>query len=263
MRIPDLSRVRLIASDLDGTLLLNGAQSLRPETCGLIEALMDRGVIFVAASGRQLANLRRLFAPVADRIGYLCENGGSSYYQNKKIHQELMDEALAGEIIDAAMRMDDLQIAISGQQYSYILPGQPDFLDYMRNTIHFDAAETPDLKHPPEPILKVSMHAPGGDWHEDYWQQRFGDRCKVVASGNNWVDLMPPQVNKAFGLNQLIARLGVSPRQVLAIGDNDNDREMLLSMGIPVSMDSAKPEIRALADFCTDTVEHLFKELLG
>ena len=97
MQIPDLSPVRLIASDLDGTLLLNGAQTLRPETCGLIEQLMARGIVFVAASGRQLANLRRLFAPIADKIGFLCENGGSAYYQNKKIHQEWMDDVTSGD----------------------------------------------------------------------------------------------------------------------------------------------------------------------
>ena len=45
--------IRLIASDLDGTLLLDGAQSLRPETCRLIHSLTARGIYFFAASGRQ------------------------------------------------------------------------------------------------------------------------------------------------------------------------------------------------------------------
>lgn len=48
-----MENIRLIACDLDGTLLLDGAQSLRPETCGLIAALLERGVQFFAASGRQ------------------------------------------------------------------------------------------------------------------------------------------------------------------------------------------------------------------
>ena len=262
MHIPDLSGVRLIASDLDGTLLLNGAQTLRPETCGLIEQLMARGIVFVAASGRQLANLRRLFAPIADKIGFLCENGGSAYYRNKKIHQELMDQALAAEIIDAGLQMPDLEIAISGQQYSYICPHTPDFYGYMKDTIDFDVAVIPDLKRPPEPILKVSMHAAGGDWHEDYWQSRFGSRCKVVSSGNNWIDLMPSCVNKAYGLEKLADALGIPMASVLALGDNDNDREMLQAVGFPASMDSAKPEIRALAAFTMDTVENLFREML-
>ena len=54
---------------MDGTLLLNGAQELQPKTYELIQKLMDKGIIFVAASGRQYANLRRLFAPVENKIG--------------------------------------------------------------------------------------------------------------------------------------------------------------------------------------------------
>ena len=57
-------KIKLVASDLDGTLLLNGAQSLQPGTCQLIHRLCQKGVIFLAASGRQYANLQRLFAPV-------------------------------------------------------------------------------------------------------------------------------------------------------------------------------------------------------
>ena len=47
--------IRLIASDLDGTLLKNGAQMLSPEIFELIPALKKRGIHFVAASGRQYA----------------------------------------------------------------------------------------------------------------------------------------------------------------------------------------------------------------
>ena len=66
--------IRLIASDLDGTLLKNGAQVI-PEIFELIPALKKRGIHFVAASGRQYANIRRLFAPLQDEISYVAENG--------------------------------------------------------------------------------------------------------------------------------------------------------------------------------------------
>ena len=94
-----MEHIKLIACDLDGTLLLNGAQQLRPETCGLIARLMDeKGLFFCAASGRQYANLQRLFAPVKERIGYVCENGCLSYYQEKRIHRNMMDHELGKDI---------------------------------------------------------------------------------------------------------------------------------------------------------------------
>ena len=60
--------IKLIASDLDGTLLQNGAQELNPEIYDLILALKERGIHFAAASGRQYASERNLFKPIADEI---------------------------------------------------------------------------------------------------------------------------------------------------------------------------------------------------
>ena len=57
--------IKLVASDLDGTLLLHKAQSLPEEIFSLIRQLEELGIMFVAASGRQYPNMTKLFAPVA------------------------------------------------------------------------------------------------------------------------------------------------------------------------------------------------------
>ena len=62
--------IKLIASDLDGTLLHNGAQKLTPRAIELIHELTQKGVHFVAASGRQYDNERRLFSEIKDEISY-------------------------------------------------------------------------------------------------------------------------------------------------------------------------------------------------
>lgn len=56
--------IKYIASDLDGTLLHNGAQQLPEEIFDLIRALKSRGIHFIAASGRQYYNMYRMFEPV-------------------------------------------------------------------------------------------------------------------------------------------------------------------------------------------------------
>ena len=66
--------IRLIASDLDGTLLHNGAQELSSYTIDLIHRITEKGIHFVAASGRQYDNERRLFADIKDKISYIAEN---------------------------------------------------------------------------------------------------------------------------------------------------------------------------------------------
>ena len=59
--------LKLIASDLDGTLL-QGTREISKEAVGMIKKLSEMGILFVAASGRQYPNLRRLFEPVKDDI---------------------------------------------------------------------------------------------------------------------------------------------------------------------------------------------------
>lgn len=69
--------IKLIASDLDGTLLHNGAQKLTPRAIELIHELTQKGIHFVAASGRQYDNERRLFSEIKDEISYIGENAPS------------------------------------------------------------------------------------------------------------------------------------------------------------------------------------------
>ena len=71
--------IKLICSDIDGTLLQYGKKKLEDEIFEQIRELHRRGILFCPASGRQYTSLRKLFAPVADCCVFLCENGGVIY----------------------------------------------------------------------------------------------------------------------------------------------------------------------------------------
>ena len=91
--------IKLVASDLDGTLLQNGSKVLEPEIFPLIRKLKEKGILFVAASGRQYASLRHLFHEVADDIGYICENGALVMYQDQVLDCVSMEDSLKEELI--------------------------------------------------------------------------------------------------------------------------------------------------------------------
>ena len=109
--------IRLIASDLDGTLLHNGAQQLTPRTIELIHALTLKGVHFIAASGRQYDNERRLFAPIKDEISYIAENGSLCIHRGEVIEISYIAENGSlcihrGEVISRGIIPDDLAYRI-------------------------------------------------------------------------------------------------------------------------------------------------------
>ena len=192
-----IKNIKLIASDLDGTLLLNGAQKLQPEIFELIRELKSRGIQFLAASGRQYANLRRLFAPVRDDVIYLCENGCLSFYQERMISRELMERDLALELIDAILDAEGCEALVSGVETCYVQPKDPEFVVHMREVVGNEVTVVEDLRRIPEPYMKVSLFERGSLRHTKWWQKRFGDRCTVVTGGNEWLDMMPLGVNKS------------------------------------------------------------------
>lgn len=101
--------IRLVASDIDGTLLQGGARALSDELFGLIRVLKKRGILFCAASGRQYRSMRALFAQAEDDIAYLCENGAIVYRGGSVVSKLAMERAdalaLIGQIPGAgAMR---------------------------------------------------------------------------------------------------------------------------------------------------------------
>ncbi len=67
--------IRLVASDIDGTLLPYGEREIPQEVFAQIDRLWDRGILFCPTSGRQYTSMRRLFAPAADKLPFVCENG--------------------------------------------------------------------------------------------------------------------------------------------------------------------------------------------
>ena len=67
--------IKLIASDIDGTLVHDGTHELNPELYDVILKLKEKGIQFAAASGRQWASIEDLFDPIKERIFYLSDNG--------------------------------------------------------------------------------------------------------------------------------------------------------------------------------------------
>jgi Cof subfamily protein (haloacid dehalogenase superfamily) len=73
----------------------------------------------------------------------------------------------------------------------------------------------------------------------------------VTSSGSGYIEIRPAGVSKAQGLTELIKLLDLSVEQVLAVGDNDNDTEMLTWAGIGIAVANATPNARAAADYVT------------
>lgn len=150
--------VKLIASDLDGTLLQNGVHDVNPIVFDQIRILKEHGILFAAASGRQYLNLRRLFTPIQNDIAYIAENGSLCIYNEETISKGIIEQDLAYRILDEVAKYPQYNCIISGERVCYSTSKNPKFYDHMVNVIKNNMKFIDDPKTEiPEPILKIAV----------------------------------------------------------------------------------------------------------
>ena len=253
--------VKLIASDLDGTLLQNGARDVNPIVFDQIRTLKEHGIMFAAASGRQYLNLRRLFTPVQDDIAYIAENGSLCIYNEETISKGIIEQDLAYRILDEVARYPQYNCIISGERVCYSTSKNPEFYNHMVNVIknHMKFIDDPKSEIP-EPILKIAVcDYNGTDACEKHLKEMFSSDIKVVTSGNLWVDFICPTANKGSALKNLLDHLHIDAKDCVVFGDQYNDVECsrppaqaMLWLMPPLGSINMQPMLRILLrKFCS------------
>ena len=257
--------IRLIASDLDGTILKNGAQMLPDGFVERIRKLKKAGIHFAAASGRQYANMRRMFAPLGDEISYICENGALTFYQGKRLYDDLFPDDLLRDILQYAVKKEGTEITCSMWNVQYLLPKTHEFVHFVRDTVGYDCKVVTSIEEIPHNCIKAAIFEEYGEMEENlhYWQERFGNRCKVVTSGNRWIDFVPFHTNKGNGVKALLKEMNLNQDECMVFGDEYNDLEMLQSVSCSVAMSYAKEGVKKAAVYQTDSVEKVLDRLIS
>ena len=237
--------IRLIASDIDGTLLPYGEAAIPEDIFAEILRLERQDILFCPASGRQYTSLRRLFAPVADKVPFLCENGAVVYGPGSPgpvLGKTVMDRTQAERLCREIVAMRGVEVLISGQDTSYLCPKEGEIRSVMEgkgnNIVLVSRPE-----NVPEDIVKVAAYCPGR--MEEAWpalSRRWGSRFQTAVAGAEWVDFTA--ADKGTGLTQLCAALGIGLDEVMAFGDNFNDVPMLSAVGQPWLMEGADPVLK-------------------
>lgn len=256
--------IKLIASDLDNTLLQNGSQALTPRAVPLILRLAEKGILFVAASGRQYPNLLRLFGKAADSMAFICENGSFATYHGSVIAKTSMEPSSTRLLIKDILAKEGCEVLISGERVSYVLPKTTQFLSHMQDTVKNDVRVIHSLDEISEEIIKVSAYEKEGiAKHAPYFLERFRPTAKCTVSDHHWIDFVHPNVNKGTALASLLAHLGIRTDEAAAFGDNYNDLEMLSLVGSGFVMENAAPEIKARFHHRTACVEDTLENFLA
>lgn len=253
--------IRLIATDLDGTLLRHD-KTVSPRNAEAIRLAHEAGMLVVAATGRYLASLPVLLTPVG--VDYAVTSNGAQCYQvstEELLFENTISTTAAAQIIAHLVEQfpeSRSEVAIRDGRTHYAQPGYADLLSEIeRRNFPIDYLELTDLAAIGEPLIKVTARHPS--LRPEVLQESLLASGLTgfhpTTSGGPILEVSGPGITKAHGVSRLAALLGFEPRQVLAIGDARNDVEMLQWAGVGVAMGNAVPEAIAAADHTTATNE--------
>ncbi len=246
--------IKLIASDMDGTLL-NDKKELPFDFYSIIDSLEAQGIKFVVASGRTYNAVEHLFPEeYRTRLDYICDNGAYIMHEGKPIHITPLDRATFEEFVRAAREIGGLKLLVCAAGGTYHLHDSDDFnrevAKFYKNHIECD-----DLLAIDDVIYKLAVcDMQGAEHHgKPALDAIFGDRLNIQVSGVIWMDVMAGGVSKGSALAKMRELLNIDRSEVMAFGDYYNDTDMLLEAGMSFAMANGNDYIKSICTHQADT----------
>ncbi|KRF37500.1 Cof-type HAD-IIB family hydrolase [Nocardioides sp. Soil805] len=245
-----MSRPRLVATDLDGTLLHTDG-TVTDRTRAVLTALDDLGIPVVFTTGRPIRWMEQLWEEVGGHGLAICSNGGIVYDVARRAvrtARTIPTEVLL-EVATAIRR--EIPGSTFALEKTTGFAREHDFMPRLAVNVAPDVLAGTFEEIADDTVVKLlARHEEHGP--EDYWR-RVEDAVgeQVVATWSSvgtLVEISAAGVTKATTLATLAAELGSGPDEVIAFGDMPNDLPLLEWAGTSYAMANAHPTVIAMAD---------------
>lgn len=239
--------------DVDGTLLDNRSHRISPAVIEALHTLQQRGKKIVISSGRDVHTIMSMPQLAAIQWdGYICRNGSVVADQDQnELYRYFFD-------LETMHRLEEVSQKLSSPiQYM----GHTDWLN-LPPTEDFRAACAFFHRDPNaieiRPTLsdeQATMALAFDKAQSDYTEYRQIPGLTVLPTPFHYADLVAKGIDKSTGITLLCQHLNLDPQDTMAFGDGINDLEMLQAAGVGVAMGQGRDEIKAIADYVSDSVE--------
>lgn len=251
--------IKMIVTDIDGTIV-NADSQISPAVRETIKSLTEKGVKIILATGRMF----RATYPVLEDLGLdtpiISYQGGlvKEYHGEQKVlYAKYTDKTLAHEVIDY-FRTKNVHINVYVNDVLYVENDDEYIKKYIENrNIVYTVVD--DLKKVemnglhkvlgidknPKKIIEVTAEL----------KEKYKEKLYIIRSTPYFCEVSNPQASKAAALCFLRDYWSLKPEEVLAIGDQDNDIDMIEAAGIGVAMGNGTENLKASADFITKHID--------
>ena len=255
-----LKKIKLVCSDVDGTLVEEGKGGLNPEYYDEIRRLKEKGIMFAVVSGRSYEGSAHLFEPVLDDIIFINDNGAALRYRGEIIKSHAIPDDLVREIIGDLKEELKPVTYISTLNGSYAWGGDQEFCRMLREDFNLTVNELevmPDSLPDGAGVMsmgvfdEVDAEAAVGKEYIDKWNKH--EMIQAMPGGLYWFNIIQKNVDKGVALRELMEMYNITPEEVIAIGDNMNDMGMLTCVPNSVAIGNARQEVKDACRYIADT----------
>ena len=246
-----MDRPRLVATDLDGTLLRSD-NTVGPRTLAVLARVEEAGVPFVMVTGRP----PRWMAPVVQATGHrgiaVCANGALVYdlHTERVVESHLLTRDAAAEVV-AALRRDVPGVAFAAEDADAVFGHEAEYV-VRWETDGMKVAPVEELCAKGVAKLLVRHEGMTGDELLRAARLALGPLAETThSSSDGLLEVSAAGVSKASGLAAYAEEHGVDASEVVAFGDMPNDLPMLRWAGHAVAMANAHPDVLEVADEVT------------
>ncbi len=249
--------IKLIATDMDGTILNPQGLLDIPRLEKILDRLDEKGIRFVIATGNEIHRVRQLLGHLADRVVLIVANGAKIFENNQLIQVETWDDELVEKALTFFKGQEcQNQFVITSMNGGFVKEGTiftqlekfmtPEMIELFYQRMNFVEELHPELFGG---VLKMSLVV-GEDRTEQVqedFNQVFNGRVQAVSSGYGCLDIIQDGIHKAWALQELLKRWDIESEEIMAFGDSENDVEMLELAGVAYAMENADDKAKAVA----------------
>ncbi len=249
--------IKMVVTDIDGTIY-SPENGITTKVKECMQNLINKGIYVAIATGRTYGSAKS----VADKIGIKCplicyQGGLVNSYEGEILDVKYLNPDIAREII-ADCRKRNIHLNVYVEDTLYVEDDDQYIKDYIGDkgidyfkVNSFDELDFSKLNK----LLAIKYDVNFINSFIEELKEKY-PQIYVVKSFDYFCEIANKDATKGNAIKFLANRLGFSEKEVMAIGDQNNDIEMVKTAGIGVAMANGTDEIKAEADYITDTVQN-------
>lgn len=246
--------IKLVVSDIDGTLV-DRTEALEEPAYALVRYLRSQGVLFSLATGRVQGMAESYAHALRVEVPYITANGAALIYQGRALRRWKMSLSPLADIIRLA-DADGLSIIYSPDGFERVYRETPYILAQQRSFgRYFDVCPLTkeDFTHGSiEKLCLMDDARTGAIERFEILARQLPAEFSYTRYGLRAVEIVCAGRTKAAGVRDLARCLNIPMRDVMAVGDDENDLEMLAAAGVGATVCNALPKVKAQADYVAE-----------